>query len=282
MPIASTKGSRRILAVTASVALSLSAFLLFGCSRGSSGNPIGAQRVLAETADAFSNPEAAGLHSYSGVATITSTGRNDGGTPDGEPIESTLSFAFLAPDHYRAEIASESPAISAGGRFLMLTDGNSAWSYNSESLTYRRLPAGGLQYLQYETNPGLSACCSVANLLQRLNRGDSSISAAIIREDKLLNRDVYVVEVSPVYTSAESGMGGTPQESAGGTLRLWVDKEFFFTLRLEAPAGPDASDGTVRVDYANIDFNNDVSPDTFLHLEQQKLSKPPTLTLRRQ
>jgi outer membrane lipoprotein-sorting protein len=272
MSVASRTGSRRLLRIAiAAIALLALAFFLFGCSGGSSRNPLSADKVLAGALNAFSNPQAAGLHSYSGVATISGVGNRDAGAPAGETRESTMSVAFQAPGRFRWDLETQSPAIESGERVQFAADGTQAWMYQSRSNTYSGLPVGDLRYYQSLLNPGIFAGGSLVSLLELL-RTNPSINVKLVAEDTLLGRDAYVIEVSPIYKGSQSGSDSTPQETASGTMRLWIDKEFLFTLQLETPAGPDQSDGTLHLQYTSIEFNGEVAADKF------QFSPPPGAT----
>ena len=173
---------------------------------------------------------------------------------------SHLELAFKAPSSYLLEIESVEPPIEAGER-LFVTDGDTFWTYDSIADTYSREPIGSFAMVQWYFQPGAFAGVGdIAGLLQGMAARPGT-TATLVGEETLLGRPVHVIEISPAYRGSTMSPDGSTVEYSGGVVRMWLDKEFLFTLRMELPQDEGASTWTMRV--TEIQFNVEVSDDLF-------------------
>ena len=247
---------------------------LASCSGGGrSSGPLTAEKVLAEASDALTDPEAGGLSSYRGKATLTGPTRDLERLGIAEELRvRTVEVSYRSPTHYRLLMRTEAPDIEAGEELLFIWDAETVWSFDSQLMEYAEYPSESGAYLQYRFNPALFAGGNIGNALEGLEeQGD--VTAEIVREETVLGRDVYVVEVSPIVQSdADEDGDETPLDPASNVMRLWIDKENLFMLRLESPI--DDHQGDIRLEYSEIEFNGEV-PDSDFEFEP-----PPGAVLR--
>lgn len=255
---------RALFRSTAFAALSLLALAFLGCSGGGGSGPLTAEKVLADASEALTDPASSGLTSYSGTAQITGPADLEEVDYPVELPKGTVEVSYRAPDRQRLLIRTESPSITSGEEMLFVWNGDRLWSFNSQLMEYSELPAESGAYLQWRFNPALYFGGNIGNVLDQLGE-ESEITAEITGEETILGREVYVIEVRPVYTGRSSD---DDEESSGeqswGVMRLWIDKENLFMLRMETPAGADKGD--VKLEYTAIEFNGAV-PDSDFEFE---------------
>ena len=278
----------RAVAALGVAAAAIAVVLVVIGGRFGGGVPLSADQVLAGAAEALADPQRVGLTSYRAVAEFeseTEAGPRlrsstsaiivqevpDGSSPeDAIPVApaseeemvrevSRVKLAFKAPNSYLYEFENVEPPGEAG-EGLFVTDGDTFWSYDSISNTYSRESIESFLMIQWSFQPGAFAGGGIAGLLQGLGFGPER-TATLVGEETLLGRPVHVIEVRPGYTGSRSREDGTMEEYSGGVVRMWLDKEFLFTLRMELPQGPD--DGTFEMRVTEIEFNVEVSDDLF-------------------
>ncbi|MCH8850824.1 MAG: outer membrane lipoprotein carrier protein LolA, partial [Chloroflexi bacterium] len=275
----------RAVAALGVAAAVIAVVLVVIAGRFGSSVPLSADQVLAGAAEALLDPQRVGLTSYQAVVEFeseteagslsgTSTTLSiDEASPLGEPVPVTpvgavetvrefsrAELAFKAPGSYLIRVEGIEPAIEAGER-LFVTDGDTLWSYDSISNTYSREPVEALVMMQWYFQPAAFAGGGdIASLLQGLGYGPER-TATLVGEETLLGRPVHVIEIRPGYSGTISSTDGTSEEYSGGVARMWLDKEFLFTLRMELPQDQGASTWTLRV--TEIEFNGEVPDDLF-------------------
>lgn len=301
-PPASAAGSRGrrwpalAASLAAAVALGLGLFIAFE-NLGGGGQP-DAREVLAGALDTLADPERVGLHSFRGTAetevetkfTIPSVTIGPGGTPVILPTATPLAaistraravsqIAFRAPNQLRVEVeevGSEAEALSGvevpplepedhdpPQRSLLVADGETIWEYDYTTNTYGSRPLDeALLDMLVLLHPGsFGERVDLAGLLRSFSAG--AWEAELVGEDTYLGRPVYVVEVSLAATISHNRFGGE-EELSGGTMRLWLDREYLFTLRFEME--DDSGLGlfpTERMRFTEIEFNPDLPDSLF-------------------
>jgi outer membrane lipoprotein-sorting protein len=239
--------------------LGLLAVAFAGCSGEGASGPLTAEKVLADVAEALVDPASSGLTSFSGTAQITGPADLEETDYAVELPKGTVEVSYRAPDRQRLLIRTESPSIASGEETLVVWNGDRLLYFNSQRMEYSEWPEESGAYLQWRFNPALYFGGNIGNLLGQLEESEG-ITANITGEETILGREVYVIEVSPLFTSSSSG----DDEESSGVMRLWIDKQHLFMLRMDTPAGADKGD--LSLEYTAIEFNGDV-PDSDFEFE---------------
>lgn len=145
-------------------------------------------------------------------------------------------------DEARVELKTIDPAAEAGTD-LIVYDGTTQWYYRHETNTYSQsplqpLPEGVTMRVRPWSwgaliGPWYGPAASVEEFMSELRQMSSySTDVRVTGKDRLLGREVVVVEQSPVSTSSSGAA-----ESRQGVARYWLDEERMVILRITSDNG---------------------------------------------
>jgi outer membrane lipoprotein-sorting protein len=256
-----THGRRRwfrpalIIVPAAAVATAAALYFVFGALDGGNANPT-ATEVLAGALETIEDPGSVGLESYRGVLHAEMSVANLGTFED---EDSFVKLWFRHPREFRAEVGDLSNPASGDQALLAVGDGESYWRYDPISNQYahsgpEETGIGAFEYA-FLIMPGAFAGNGGLDALLKPGGLGSGFQAELAGEELVLGREAYVIEITPAYSGGCSGDGcnGTPEHYEGGVVRMWLDKEYLVTLRMEMPLGPDGS--AMRVRFTEVAFN---------------------------
>lgn len=209
-----------------------------------------------------------GLFYFEADITVTSHAESVGGdfaSDDEQPLPeqeeeiqpSQLKWWMRDETHGRWEICTHPPEQPSPSCYISVADGDLVWLYDEASNTYQQdpLPSGGV--LAFAPILSLSLGPTYADDLDGFLKYLDELfaeGATVVGVDRILGRDVTVVEARPVQRSisertADDGTV-TRVESGSGSVRYWLDEERMFIMRYESSAASqDAVATIVELDY---------------------------------
>lgn len=148
----------------------------------------------------------------------------------------------LSRDEARVELETLEPAAEAGTDVIVY-DGQEQWYYRHETNTYSRspiqpVPDGVTMRVRPWSfgaliGPWYGAAKTVDEFMAELRTMSSfTTDVRTVGTDKVLGRDVVVVEQSPISTSSSG-----EEETREGTARYWVDETRMVVMRIELDDG---------------------------------------------
>ncbi len=197
--------------------------------------------------------EARGTATYSSGSVLTTLASSPGSPVITDEMAITIRWWFRDPGHYRQEVqlerglGSTTLVAAAAGANLILYDR----STNSVSQgVNRRLPDGYVvPPIPSVASMGPLPADSVAAFVNGWRRtGDYPKSAEIVGEEVILGRRTTIVDVGPTSSSTDS----SGNETHGGTVRLWIDPERMFVMRL---ATGDSAGTSFRLDVTSLRYD---------------------------
>jgi outer membrane lipoprotein-sorting protein len=176
----------------------------------------------------------------------TSIGTQPAGAASGAATtvhrEGQVRWLQLSRDEARVEIETLQP-VDEAGTDVIVYDGATQWYYRHETNTYSRspiqpIPDGVTMRVRPWSfgaliGPWYGAAKTVDEFMAEL-RTMSSLTTDVrtVGKDRVLGRDVVVVEQSPISTSSSG-----EEETREGTARYWVDETRMVVMRIELDDG---------------------------------------------
>ncbi len=186
-----------------------------------------------------------------------------------EATETRLRWWQVDGDHWRREIEYLDPPLEAG-TVTTVADGDEVWTYDSRTDTYQRLPPIPEELRMFPTPAGFSTLIGPANASSVEELADwyrETGAEVTLRDDE--QSGIRVIEYRPVWRSGSAATatapsrgddgeavepvgtatprpGGSaagtatpssPEHTAGGVGRIWVDTNLMFVMRHEIDGG---------------------------------------------
>jgi len=117
---------------------------------------------------------------------------------------------------------------------LIVSNGEKMWIYNEKK---NKVTVTNITMPIYEMNPDYGEI--IKDMLKRYD-------VKLLGSEKVSDRDCYVVQL-------------TPKNGENVEIKMWVDKEFWYPLKIEYRMGEIKS----TAEYLNVEFNTGVSDDLF-------------------
>jgi DNA-binding CsgD family transcriptional regulator len=179
---------------------------------------------------------------------------------DGSVRESVRRVWYADSIHYRSEFIDENGERTD----FEVADGDKRWLYNQHDNRFWDtplfpVPPGGAPPMLGGEKIGVSGAQSMAALLEALperapehspyfNSTLVSRFAKVVGHDRVLGRDVTIIEFGPAWTDQREGV-----TTFHGTARVWVDDETLMFMKFETDDGPE-SERVVRAGVMELKF----------------------------
>ena len=146
---------------------------------------------------------------------------------EGEGVKQVMEYEYVFKKPNKVRMYDKNNGV------LMVSNGEKMWIYDEKKNEVMVMNVG--RYSQ--TNPDYGEI--VKDMLKRYD-------VKVLGSEKVSGRDCYVIQL-------------TPKGNKSMEMKMWVDKEFWYPLKIERKM-----DGTkFTVEYLNVEFNTGVSDDTF-------------------
>ena len=136
----------------------------------------------------------------------------------------TINFAMKKPNKWKTEDKN----------MLTISNGKTMWTYDKQKNEVTKLTLPEIKQPEFDYGK------IVKDMLEKYD-------VKLVGEEKIANRDCYVIELKPKGKDYFINQ------------KLWIDKEFWYPLKIEINYGNFSS----IVEYKNIEFNTGLSDDIF-------------------